>query len=291
MKWGTLRDLLRAKQWGKNGFLLLPGFFAGNILEPGVFLRVILGMAAFSLVASGIYIVNDLRDVQADRLHPRKCKRPIAAGLIKPSTAIVIACVVAIMGLAGAYLLEPMFGLITLGYGVMNLAYSLYLKRWAILDVMIIALGFLFRIHAGGAMANVPISMWLEILTFLLALFIAFGKRRDEVIVAAVAGNGTRRNIQGYNLEMVNSSMSLIASVTLVAYVMYTVSPEVMARIGSPYLYYTGFFVLMGMLRYLQLALVKHRTGSPTQLVLEDWPLQAVIGGWLISFAIIIYAH
>ncbi len=291
MKWGTLRDLLRAKQWVKNGLLLLPGFFAGNILEPGVFLRMVLGMAAFSLVASAIYIVNDIRDVQADRLHPRKCKRPITAGLVKPSAAIAIASVVAIIGLAGAFLLEPMFGLITLGYGVMNLAYSLYLKRWAILDVMIIALGFLFRIHAGGALANVPISMWLEILTFLLALFIAFGKRRDEVIVAIGSGNGMRRSIQGYNLEMVNSSMSLIASVAMVAYVMYTVSPEVMARIGSPYLYYTGFFVLMGMLRYLQLALVKQRTGSPTKLVMEDWPLQAVIGGWLISFAIIIYAH
>ena len=184
-----------------------------------------------------------------------------------------------------------MFGLITLGYGVMNLAYSLYLKRWAILDVMIIALGFLFRIHAGGVVADVPISMWLEILTFLLALFIAFGKRRDEVIVASKSGNGTRPSIQGYNLEMVNSSMSLIASVTLVAYVMYTISPEVMARIGSPHLYYTGFFVLMGMLRYLQLALVKGRTGSPTQLVMEDWPLQAIIGAWLITFAVIIYAH
>lgn len=291
MKWGTLRDLLRANQWVKNAFLLIPGFFAGNILQHGILLNVMLGIAAFSLVASAIYIVNDLRDIQADRLHPRKCKRPLAAGLIKPSAAMAIASVLAIIGLGSAFLLEPVFGLITLGYGVMNLAYSLYLKRWAILDVMIIALGFLFRIHAGGALAHVPITMWLEILTFLLALFIAFGKRRDEVLVAFVAGNGTRRSIQGYNIEMVNSSMSLIASVTLVAYIMYTVSPEAMARIGSPYLYYTGFFVLMGMLRYLQLALVKGRTGSPTQLVLEDWPLQAIIGGWLITFAVIIYAR
>ncbi len=291
MKWATLRDLLRVKQWVKNGFLLLPGFFAGNILQPGIFLRMALGMAAFSLVASAIYIVNDLRDMQADQQHPKKCKRPIPAGLVKPSMAVVIACVVGAVGLGSAFLLEPMFGLITLGYALMSLAYSLYLKRWAILDVMIIALGFLFRIHAGGVLVNVPITMWLEILTFLLALFIAFGKRRDEVIVASVAGNGTRRSIQGYNLEMVNSSMSLIASVTLVAYIMYTVSPEAMARIGSPYLYYTGFFVLMGMLRYLQLALVKQRTGSPTQLVLEDWPLQAVIVGWLATFAIIIYVH
>lgn len=291
MKWGTLRDLLRVGQWVKNGFLLLPGFFAGNILQDGVFLHVVLGIGAFSLVASAIYIVNDLRDVQADRLHPRKCKRPIAAGRIKPSVAIAIACLSAGLGLGGAFLLDPAFGLITLGYGVMNLAYSLHLKRWAILDVMIIALGFLFRIHAGGVLAEVPITMWLEILTFLLALFIAFGKRRDEVLVAHVAGNGTRRSIQGYNIEMVNTSMALIASVTLVAYIMYTVSPEAMERIGSPYLYYTGFFVLMGMLRYLQLALVKGRTGSPTQLVLEDWPMQAIIGGWLVTFAIIIYAR
>ncbi len=291
MKWSTLLDLLRVKQWVKNGFLLLPGFFAGTILEPGILLRLILGMASFSLVASSIYIVNDLRDMHADRLHPRKCKRPIAAGLVKPSTAVAIGCVVGALGIGSAFLLDPMFGLISLGYGLMNLAYSLYLKRWAILDVMLISLGFLFRIHAGGALVDVPITMWLEILTFLLALFIAFGKRRDELLAAAGVGNGMRRSLQGYNLVMVNSSMSMIASVTLVAYIMYTVSPEAMERIGSPYLYYTGFFVLMGMLRYLQLALVKERTGSPTRLVLEDWPLQAVIVGWLATFAIIIYVH
>lgn len=291
MRLVTIRDLLRAEQWVKNGFLVLPAFFAGNILAPGVLLRLLLGVAAFSLVASAIYIVNDLRDAPADRLHPRKCKRPIAAGLVRPSAAISIACVIAAAGLSGAFVLGTNFGLIVLGYAVMNLAYSLYLKKWAILDVMIIAVGFLLRIHAGGALVEVPISMWLEILTFLLALFIAFGKRRDEVIVSLASGEATRRSIQGYNLEMVNSSMSLIASVTLVAYLMYTVSPEVMDRIGSTQLYYTGFFVLMGMLRYLQLALVKHRTGSPTRLVLEDWPLQAIIAGWLVTFALIIYAH
>lgn len=291
MRWGTIRDLLRAEQWVKNGFLVLPAFFAGIIMEPGVLMRLFLGVVSFSLVASAIYIVNDLRDAPADRLHPRKCKRPIAAGLVRPSTAISIACLVAAMGLSGGFVLGTNFGLIVLGYAVMNMAYSLYLKKWAILDVMIIAVGFLLRIHAGGALVEVPISMWLEILTFLLALFIAFGKRRDEVIVFTASGEATRRSIQGYNLEMVNSSMSLIASVTLVAYLMYTVSPEVMDRIGSTQLFYTGFFVLMGMLRYLQLALVKHRTGSPTRLVLEDWPLQAIIAGWLVTFALIIYAH
>ncbi|MBK8583676.1 MAG: UbiA prenyltransferase family protein [Flavobacteriales bacterium] len=291
MKLGTLRDLLRAEQWVKNGFLVLPAFFAGNILAPGVLPQVLLGMVAFSLVASSIYIVNDLRDAPADRLHPRKCKRPIAAGLVKPSFAIAVACVLAAIGLGSAFLLNTEFGLIALGYGLMNLAYSLYLKRWAILDVMIIALGFILRIHGGGALAEVPISMWLEILTFLLALFIAFGKRRDEVLVSNSSGNDARRSIQGYNLEMVNTSMALIASVTLVAYLMYTVSPEVMDRIGNTHVYYTAFFVLMGMLRYLQLALVKNRTGSPTRLVYEDWPLQAIIVGWLITFALILYAR
>lgn len=291
MKWGIVRDLLRAEQWVKNGFILLPAFFAGNILAPGILPTVLLGIVAFSLVASSIYIVNDLRDAPMDRLHPRKCKRPIAARLVEPSTAMAVACILSVVGLSGAFLLNTEFGLIALGYGVMNLAYSLYLKRWAILDIMIIALGFILRIHAGGALAEVPISMWLEILTFLLALFIAFGKRRDEVLVSMNSGNDPRRSIQGYNLEMVNSSMSLIASVTLVAYLMYTVSPEVMGRIGSTHVYYTAFFVLMGMLRYLQLALVKQRTGSPTRLVFEDWPLQAIIAGWLITFAIILYAH
>lgn len=291
MKLGTIRDLLRAEQWVKNGFLVLPAFFAGNILAPGILPQVLLGMVAFSLVASSIYIVNDLRDAPADRLHPRKCKRPIAAGLVKPSFAIAVACVLAAIGLGSAFLLNTEFGLIALGYGLMNLAYSLYLKRWAILDVMIIALGFILRIHGGGALADVPISMWLEILTFLLALFIAFGKRRDEVLVSNSSGNDARRSIQGYNLEMVNTSMALIASVTLVAYLMYTVSPEVMDRIGNTHVYYTAFFVLMGMLRYLQLALVKNRTGSPTRLVYEDWPLQAIIVGWLITFALILYAR
>ena len=291
MKISTIRDLLRAEQWVKNGFLVLPAFFAGNILAPGVLLRLFLGIVAFSLVASAIYIVNDLRDAPADRLHPRKRNRPIAAGLVRPSVAIAVACMVAALGLGGAFFLDTAFAFIVSAYAVLNVAYSTYLKQWAILDVMIIALGFMLRIHGGGALARVPISMWLEILTFLLALFIAFGKRRDEVIVSDASGDAARKSIQGYNLEMVNTSMSLIASVTLVAYLMYTVSPEVMERIGSPHVYYTAFFVLMGMLRYLQLALVKQRTGSPTRLVFEDWPLQAIIAGWLVTFAIIIYAH
>ena len=291
MRLRSIPALLRVGQWTKNGFIVLPAFFAGAILHTEVLVQLILGFIIYSIAASAIYIVNDLRDIEVDRLHPRKRNRPIAAGLVKPGVALVIAILLGSGALAAAFVLDRDFGLIVAGYTGMNLMYSLYLKRWAILDVMIIAFGFLLRLHAGGILADVPISMWIELLTFLLALFIALGKRRDDVLVATSTGSDLRRNIRGYNLEMLNASMALIASVTVMTYIMYTVSPDGMERLGSRYLYYTSFFVLIGMLRYLQLALVKHRTGSPTRLVYEDWPLQVIILAWGASFALIIYAN
>lgn len=286
----TAIKLLRVDQWVKNGFLFFPGFFAGAIFQEGVARHVLLGFAAFCLCASGIYILNDLRDVESDRVHPRKKDRPIAAGKVPVPFAWSLSVALIIVGPILAYFIEPRFALLLVAYLVMNVAYSFGLKHLAIIDITCIALGFLLRIWSGGVLAHVPITMWIEIMTFLLALFIALAKRRDDVLLSE-AGHEVRKSIDGYSLEMVHASMVMIASITVVSYILYTVSPDAIARLHSAKLYYTSVFVLLGMLRYFQLALVYERSGSPTRLLLRDLPLQLIIAGWISAFVLILYAR
>ncbi|MCB0793864.1 MAG: decaprenyl-phosphate phosphoribosyltransferase [Flavobacteriales bacterium] len=285
----TIR-LLRIEQWVKNGFLFFPAFFAGVILHPDVLVHVVSGFFAFSMAASGVYVLNDIRDKEQDRAHPEKRERPIASGMVPIDLAWGIFLALAAGGLASAFLLDPDFGWLLAGYLVMNVLYSFKLKQLAIVDITCIALGFLIRIWSGGVLADVPITMWIEIMTFLLALFIAFAKRRDDLLLDA-GGEAVRKSISGYNLPMVQASMVFVASVTVVAYIMYSVSADVSARLGTDKLYYTSVFVVLGMLRYFQLALVHERTGSPTKLVLKDLSLQLVIAGWVISLGILLYAN
>ena len=282
--------LLRIDQWVKNGFLFFPGFFAGALFNLGVARVVGLGFIAFSLCASGVYILNDLRDVESDRAHPRKRERPIAAGKVPVNIAWMLSLLLMLIGIGLAFLIDHRFTLLLGAYLVMNVAYSFSLKHLAIVDITCIALGFLLRIWSGGVLAQVPITMWIEIMTFLLALFIALAKRRDDVLLSE-AGHEVRRSIDGYSLEMVHASMVMVASITVVSYILYTVSPDAIARLHSDKLYYTSVFVLLGMLRYFQLALVHECSGSPTKLVLTDLPLQAIIAGWIGAFVLILYAR
>lgn len=171
----------------------------------------------------------------------------------------------------------------------MNLFYSLGLKHVPILDVAIIALGFLLRVHAGGILARVPNSEWIMLVTFLLALFLGLAKRRDD-LVQADGGKKLRASLHGYNLAFVDAGMAMLAALVVQSYIMYTVSGEVTLRLGTDKVYITSGFVVLGMLRYFQLTLVEKRTGDPSKLVLRDRPIQLIILGWVISFAIILYA-
>ncbi len=278
--------LLRVSQWVKNLFLFVPAFFAEQILEVHLFSQLMLGFISYSLTASSIYIINDLQDVDKDRNHPEKKHRPIASGLIKPREATLWAGITMISGLGVAFLTKSDFIYIPVVYIVMNLAYSYKLKQIAILDIVIIALGFLLRVWAGGILAEIALSKWLIIMIFLLALFLAIAKRRDDLILFQKDGQVLRKSLSGYNLDFVNGTLYFLSAIIIVTYIQYTVSPEVVAVHNAENLYLSSFFVIIGMMRYLQIALVEQRSGNPTKVLLKDTFIQAVLIGWV---AVIIY--
>ncbi|MBX2860896.1 MAG: decaprenyl-phosphate phosphoribosyltransferase [Vampirovibrio sp.] len=282
-------EMMRPHQWLKNGFIFLPLFFSLNLNQPGLLMAAAIAFAGFSLCASGIYVFNDIHDVAEDRQHPTKQHRPIASGRISVAMAGVISVGLILVGYG---LLGWLGNTLTLGvlgaYILMNIAYSLGLKHIAILDITLIAIGFVLRVFAGAFAISIEPSMWIIVMTFLLALFLASAKRREDIILAG-QGHQTRKNIDGYNKEFVNAIMLTMAAVTLVAYMMYTISPEVTAQYGSRYLYVTTLFVTMGILRYMQGTFVEDNSGCPTRFLVRDRFLQLTIVGWLLSFVVLIY--
>lgn len=292
----TYIRLLRPQQWTKNAFIFLPIFFDRHILDLEYIMPSIYSFFAFSFAASGIYCFNDIFDVEADRKHPVKCMRPIASGKISKLhgyiTMFLCFCVAYILLYIGNFSLVSdkytLYGIITF-YVVMNIAYCTYLKNKAIIDVFIIALGFVLRVYVGGAATGIMLSNWIVLMTFLLALFLAFAKRRDDVVMHKDTGCMTRKSIDRYNVEFLNQTIGLIASITMVCYIMYTVSPEVIERSGRSNLYITSVFVLAGIIRYLQVAIVDIKSGSPTKVLIKDRFIQACILGWIITFIIILY--
>jgi len=235
-----------------------------------------------------VYILNDLVDAPQDRLHPDKKNRPIASGAVTPRQAIVVLVLV----LGGGVALASYLGLNVLAlcllYFTVNLFYSFSLKQIAIVDITTIAVGFLLRVFAGGAAAGVEVSQWLLVMTFLLALILGLAKRRGEFLVAQDSAV-FRKALEGYNLPFLDMSMVVCSTVSIVAYLMYCFSPEVEVRIGSDKIYYTAVFVVIGVLRYLQLTLVYNKTESPTRALLRDGFLQLVLLGWVGAFVWLLY--
>lgn len=281
--------VLRPKEWIKNTFLFIPLFFAGEFTNLHKIIDLCYGFISYSLVASAIYIINDYRDIAADRLHPVKQFRPLAAGRVSRSSALIIMGVILVTGFYIAWLLKTKFLFILSLYFGLNLLYSFGLKNISILDILIVSSGFVFRIKGGGAITSINLTNWLVIMVFLLALFMAIAKRRDDILIKLASGVDSRKSIRGYNLEFLNFSLVLITSVTLVAYLMYTVSPEVLSRHNNYRLYYTCIFVIAGIMRYLQLTFVENNTGSPTRILYKDRFIQLTILLWIISFCFIIY--
>lgn len=280
---------IRVHQYVKNLFIFSPLFFAAKITELALLSNAAIAFVAFSLTASAIYTFNDYRDIDEDRQHPKKKNRPIASGAISKPQAIVFMAVLFITGFAlMASLSREAVGILS-AYTILNVAYSLKLKHVAILDVTIIAVGFVLRLFIGSAVTGIPLSMWIVVITFLLALFMALAKRRDDVLIFEDTGQKTRTVIDGYNLQFLNTAMAIMASVVIVAYTMYTTSAEVIARVHSEYLYLTSLFVILGIMRYLQLAFVFKDSGSPTKIVLKDRFMQVTMIGWALTFAVILY--
>ena len=282
--------LIRVRHWVKNLFLFIPSFFAGHLFKAEELLTVLTGAFAFSLVASGVYVINDYRDRVVDRRHPTKKLRPLASGEISTITAWILIITLIVSGLLLAAALEIVFFYLLLGYFVMNLGYSFGLKNIPILDLFIVSLGFLLRIYSGGVIADLPITHWLSIMILLLALFLIIAKRRDDILINAQNGCVIRKSTQSYNLDFINSCITLLSAVVIVAYIMYTVSPEVTERFNSDYLFITTIFVIAGIMRYLQIIFVENKSGSPTKIFIKDKFILITIAGWILSFYLIIYA-
>jgi decaprenyl-phosphate phosphoribosyltransferase len=282
--------LMRIKEWMKNSFLFLPAFFAGDIFNVADLVKLASGALAFSFVASSIYIINDYNDRDVDRIHPKKKDRPIASGAVKPSSALAFMAVLAIIGFSIAFFINELFFGILMGYFIMNLLYSSGLKNVPILDLFIVALGFIFRTYSGGVIAGIVVSSWLAIMIFLLALFLIIAKRRDDLVIHSETGEMVRKSSATYNLEFINSCLTLVCAVIIVAYIMYTQSQEVIQRWNTHYLFATTIFVIAGIMRYLQIVFVEKDSGSPTSVLYRDKFILVTIVCWIVSFYIIIYA-
>ena len=285
-------QLLRVQQWLKNTFLFLPIFFGLRITQTDLLINTFYAFLGFSFIASAIYIFNDWLDIEADKLHPKKKDRPMACGKISKRTALLLLLILMVAGLSIFIIkIDNTLAYALIGfYIIQNFLYTVKLKNIAIVDVTIIALGFVIRILIGGAVSNTPLSQWIIIMTFLLALFLALAKRRDDVLIFMSSGNQTRKNIHGYNLEFLNASMVIMASIVIVSYIMYATSADVTRRLGD-YIYLTTFFVIIGLIRYLQITFVKNKSGSPTKVLLSDMFLKLLIAGWITSFAVSLYIN
>ena len=287
MKFRQFWSLFRAHQYIKNIFIFTPLMFSMQFSQAAIG-NALFAFFAFCFIASSVYIFNDLMDLEQDKAHPRKQFRALASGKISQTAAVISMLCLILLAVISALQLSVHVLYLLLGYLLLNIAYSIKLKHIAIIDIFIIASGFVIRVVVGAQATGVHLSMWLVIMTFLLALFLAFAKRRDDVLLAT-QGLSTRKNIDGYNLEFINAGMVVMSAVIIVCYILYSVSAEVVERIGSQYLYTTTLFVILGILRYMQLTFVNEESESPTRVVLKDRFLQLTIILWLLTFFGIAY--
>jgi len=281
--------LIRPHQWIKNVFVLIPAFFAAKIGLLTANYRLSLAVLSFCAISSSVYILNDILDLEKDRVHELKRHRPLAIGTVSIRNAIAILVLLAAAASALALTIGPIFFYVIAGYFGLNLLYSLYLKHISLIDISCIAIGFVLRVLAGGIAAQVPVSKWLILMTFLLACCLALGKRRDDLLLD-VDKQTLRPSLEGYTLSFVDTCLVVLSVTTIVCYIMYTVSDEVVQRLHSDHIYLTSGFVIMGILRFLQIAIVEEKSGSPTIILLKDTMIQAMIGLWFVAFLVIIYA-
>ncbi len=279
---------MRVNQWVKNLFVFLPLFFSGNLFNIDLLIESFYGFLIFSFVASSIYIINDYVDIEKDKKHPEKKNRPLASGKISKQNAFILFLVLLVLTCFLLWTFGTLQVAILVGiYFLMNIAYSFKLKQVAILDVMIIAFGFLLRVFVGGYMTGILVSDWTILLVFDLALILALGKRRGELVNAELEGV-TRKSLDGYNLNFLNSALAITCTVAVICYMMFILSPETQSKFHH-YIIYTFVFVFAAVLRYLQQTFVYAKTESPTKLIFKDHFIQLLIVLWGISYVLLIY--
>lgn len=283
---------LRPQQWVKNAFVVAPLVFSKHLFEPSYALKTAVATLAFCALSGAVYTFNDLRDADHDRLHPIKKSRPIAAGQLGVHAAAVTAGILLVGALAACAALSLPLAACGAAYVAVNLSYSLGLKRIAFLDVSLIAAGFLLRVAGGAFAISVEISPWLIVCTGLLAAMLGFGKRAHELLLAARDGRdpvSTRRSLGGYRLPVLRFVMGLLAVATGAAYALYTQDQRTVEFFGTRQLLWTLPFALLGIARFLQLALFRPRLRSPTDAILRDWPFMANMLAWGAAVLAIIY--
>jgi len=288
---GVVKALLvaaRPKQWVKNVFVLAPLVFAERLGDAAAMGRAALAFAAFCALSSAVYLVNDIADREADRLHPLKRRRPIATGELPVGVAAAAAVLLALAALGTAGALGAAFLGVAAGYFVLQLLYSFALKRIVILDVMVVAAGFILRAWAGAVAIGVAMSHWLVLCTALLALFLGFVKRRQE-IVSLGGSSATRPILREYSLPFLDQMISVVTASTVLAYALYAFSPEVAKKLGTGYLGFTLPFVLFGIFRYLYLIHQRGEGENPASLVFADAPLLWNVVLWAVSVTLVLY--
>jgi 4-hydroxybenzoate polyprenyltransferase len=283
---------MRPKQWAKNGLIFIPVLFDHKISlsNPEPFLRVVLAFIMFSIAASAVYLINDIRDVEADRLHPKKRNRPIASGQLSMEIAIAGAIIMPIVAVGGALLFSIPLAIILVVYILKQIAYSYYFKHIVILDVIVLAAGHILRVIAGAVVITVTnFSPWLYVCTGAGALFLAVAKRRQELILLGVDAQDVRATYKEYNMPLLDDMLRLVMTSCLLSYTLYTV--EAKTNLGGPAMLLTVPFIVYGIFRYLYLMHVKGEGGAPDELLFKDRPLLIDIVLFLLVAGFIIYAR
>jgi len=289
MKFAAIIKLVRVKQWVKNLFVFAPLVFSLQLFDAPLLLKTVAAFFAFSLVSSSLYAMNDIVDLERDRYHPRKQKRPLPAGLLTIPQAAVVGVLCLGCGAFLALRLDLAVAGVLVVYLLMNIFYSLWGKNIIILDTMLIAVGFVLRVLAGAYAIAVPPSSWMLVATFFLALLLGMGKRYNELRVMQDESASHREVLEEYNEPLLRQLFAVASSATIVAYALYTMDPEVVAAFRTENLVFTLPFVVFGVFRYLYLVFKHELGGDPTELVYKDRTMLAIVVLWVISVVILIY--
>ncbi len=290
---GLVLRSMRPRQWIKNLFVFAPILFSMNILEPGQLMRAAVAFLLFCFLAGAVYIINDIMDRREDRHHPAKRNRPLASGRLRCGSALFWAAAIMLSALWIAFVFSRPFFWTVLVYTVINLAYSLWLKAVVIVDVMLISAGFVLRVMGGGLVNDIPLSPWILLITFLLSIFLALVKRRQEMVRFKLSQEGeprSRSTLGQYNLPFLDQLISLSTATTLISYFMYVLDPGVKGKFHTEWLILTIPFVVFGVFRYLFLAYVNNRGENPEEVVITDPPFVINALLWLGVFVWIMYA-
>ena len=285
---GLIRTI-RPHQWVKNVFVLAPVVFATKLFDPELLLNAGVAFLAFCLLAGAVYTINDIADVEADRLHPVKRNRPIASGRVPENVAKIFAACLVVVSLTGSYLISPLFAAAAAAYFALNVAYTMRLKHVAYLDVSCISAGFVLRVLGGGFATRIEVSWYLFVCTALLALFLGFGKRRHELTTASAKAGKQRVALEGYTKRGLDVALTVTSVLTVATYLRYTLDESTVAFFRSSSLWPTTVFVILGVWRFLFIVRNRPKAESPTQEMLSDGPMVGIVLLWIAVVGVLVY--